>query len=75
MKNFLVILLVLSTVTLCLAKPKWIWLREEEKNGGNFNDEVFARKSGKDEEKPMTKPKCYPPGPHCPPLRLRRKQQ
>jgi hypothetical protein len=53
MKNFLVILLVLSIMTLCLAKPKWIWFDEEEKNGGNFNDEVFARESGKNEENLM----------------------
>jgi hypothetical protein len=64
MKNFLVILLVLSTVTLCLAKPKWIWLREEEKNGGNFNDEVFARENGKNNEN--LKKYCDPAGPHCP---------
>jgi hypothetical protein len=32
-----------STVTLCLAKPKWIWFDDEEKNGGNFNDEVLTR--------------------------------
>jgi hypothetical protein len=53
MKNFLVILLVLSTMTLCLAKPKWIWFDEEEKNGGNFNDEVLAREKGKNEDNLM----------------------
>jgi hypothetical protein len=53
MKNFLVILLVLSTMTLCLAKPKWIWFDEEEKNGGNFNDEVLTREEGKNEENLM----------------------
>ncbi|CAB4009417.1 Hypothetical predicted protein [Paramuricea clavata] len=50
MKNFLVILLMLSTMTLCLAKPKWIWFDEEEKNDGNFNDEVLTREKGKNEE-------------------------
>jgi hypothetical protein len=53
MKNFLVILLVLSAMTLCLAKPKWIWFDEEEKNDGNFNDEVLTREKGKNEENLM----------------------
>jgi hypothetical protein len=53
MKNFLVILLVLSTMTLCLAKPKWIWFDDEEKNGGNFNDEVLTREKGKNDENLM----------------------
>ena len=29
-KNILVILVVLSTISLCLAKPRWIWEDEEE---------------------------------------------
>ena len=29
-KNILVILLVFSTVSLCLAKPRWVWEDEEE---------------------------------------------
>jgi hypothetical protein len=81
MKNFLVILLVLSTMTLCLAKPKWIWFDEEEKNGaGNFNDEVLTREKGKNEENLMkewkkaydrsgklAKSKSGCRGGHCPP--------
>ena len=51
--NFLVILLVLSTVTLCLAKPRWVWLREEENNGGNLNDEELTREIRKNEENLM----------------------
>ena len=48
-KNFLVFLLVLSTMTLCLARPRWVWLREEEKNSENSNDEVFTREIQKDD--------------------------
>ena len=40
-------------MTLCLAKPKWIWFDEEEKNGGNFNDEVLTREKGKNDENLM----------------------
>ena len=43
-------------MTLCLAKPKWIWFDEEEKNGGNFNDEVLTRMEkmeGKNEDNLM----------------------
>ncbi|CAB4000665.1 Hypothetical predicted protein [Paramuricea clavata] len=36
-------------MTLCLAKPKWIWFDEED-NGGNFNDEVLTRGRGKNDE-------------------------
>ena len=43
-KNFLVVLLVFSTVTLCLAKPRWIWLNEEGENDGEWNDEVFKER-------------------------------
>jgi hypothetical protein len=55
-------------MTLCLAKPKWIWFDEEEKNGGNFNDEVFARENGKNNEN--LRKYCDPPAPFC----LRKKQ-
>ncbi len=73
-KNFLVVLLVLSTMTLCLARPRWVWLREEEKNGENLNDEVLTREIEKDDENLMKEWKksntpdlsCVPPGgPHC----------
>ena len=43
-KNVLVVLLVLSTITLCLAKPRWIWRDEEDENDGEWNDEVFKRR-------------------------------
>ena len=49
-KNFLVILLVLSTITLCLARRRWVWLREEEKNGENLKDEVLAREVQNDDQ-------------------------
>jgi hypothetical protein len=39
-KNFLLVLLVLSTITLCLAKPRWVWL--DEKDDGDWNDEVLT---------------------------------
>ena len=73
-KNFLIVLLVLSTMTLCLARPRWVWLREEEKNGENLNDEVLTREIEKDDENLMKEWKksntpdlsCVPPGgPHC----------
>ena len=73
-KNFLVVLLVLSTMTLCLARPRWVWLREEEKNGENLNDEVLTREIEKDDENLIKEwkksntpdPSCVPPGgPHC----------
>jgi hypothetical protein len=51
--NFLVIMLVLSTVTLCLAKPRWVWLREEEKNGRNLKNDVLTREIQKNDENPM----------------------
>jgi hypothetical protein len=52
-------------MTLCLAKPKWIWFDEEEKNGGNFDDEILRRGKGKNEgnlmkewKKDVTTPQC-----------------
>ena len=42
-KKFLVVFLVLSTISLCLAKPRWIWLRDEEKNNEDNNDEIHTR--------------------------------
>jgi hypothetical protein len=42
-----------------LAKPKWIWFDEEEKNGGNFNDEVLTREKGRDEENLKEWKKAY----------------
>ena len=52
-KNFLVVLLVLSTVTLCLARPRWAWLREEEKNGRNLKNGVLTREIQNIDENPM----------------------
>ena len=65
-KNFLVVLLVLSTITLCLAKPRWIWLNEEDENDGEWNDEVSkqgmkARRN--DENLFMKKGRCV--GSNC----------
>jgi hypothetical protein len=58
-KNFLVVLLVLSTITLCLAKPRWVWLdeKDDEKDDGDWNDEVLMRKRGKNEDR-KNKNKC-----------------
>ena len=42
-KKFLVVFLVLSTISLCLAKPRWIWLRDEENNDEDFNTEFLTR--------------------------------
>ncbi len=73
-KNFLIVLLVLSTMTLCLARPRWVWLREEEKNGENSNDEVFTGEIQKDDnlmkegkrkigkKTPCRRPFCVPQG-------------
>ena len=71
-KNFLVFLLVLSTMTLCLARPRWVWLREEEKNSENLNDEALTREIEKDDEnlmkewnkRKMSAPTCQQP--NCP---------
>ena len=53
-KNVLVILLVFSTISLCLAKPRWIWKDEEEdENGGN--DEVMTRETHKNNENLLKK--------------------
>ena len=46
-KKILIILLVLSTISLCLAKPRWIW-EDEEENGG-VNDEDMKRETRKNE--------------------------
>ena len=63
-KNFLLVLLVLSTITLCLAKPRWVWLdeKDDEKDDGDWNDEVLTR--GKNDEDLLKKWKksfavCY----------------
>ena len=77
-KKFMVVFLVLSTISLCLAKPRWIWFRDEEKNVGDFNDEVqtIEKKSGNEikdlgernyrsKNKMTTKPLCSPS--QCPP--------
>ena len=48
-KNFLVVVLVMSTITLCLAKPRWVWLREKN-SGENSKDEEATRKIQKDEK-------------------------
>ena len=29
LKNFLIVLFVLSTVNLCLARPKWLWIGDD----------------------------------------------
>ena len=42
-KKFMVVVLVLSTISLCFAKPRWIWLRDEEKNDEVNNDEIHTR--------------------------------
>ncbi len=57
-KNFLVVLLVLSTISLCLARPRWEFIDEDEKDDyddGNWKDEVSAREAGKNEESVMKK--------------------
>ena len=42
-KNICVILLVFTIVTLCLAKPRWIW--EVEENDENFGNAVRRGKN------------------------------
>jgi hypothetical protein len=51
-KNFLVVLLLLSTASLCLAKPRWVWLFDE-KNGEKSNDAELTREVENDEENLM----------------------
>ena len=53
-KNILVVLLVLSTVSLCLAKPKWIW-KDEEEDENDGNDEVMTRETQKNDENLLKK--------------------
>ncbi len=48
-KNFLVVLLVLSTISLCLARPRWVLMDEDDKDDyddGNWKDEVLTREEG-----------------------------
>ena len=50
--SILVILLVWSTISLCLAKPRWVWKNEEEEKQlderGNLNSDVMEGESLKD---------------------------
>lgn len=47
-KNFIVVLLVLSAVNLCLARPRWIWLDKEKKNDGNdWSNGISTRETKK----------------------------
>lgn len=63
-KNFLVVLLVLSTINLCLAKPRWEWFGEEA------NDETLMEKWKKKipaQEPKEKRGKCeITANPHCP---------
>ena len=52
-KNFLVVLLVLSAISLCLARPRWELIDEDEKDDyddGNWKDEVLTREAKKNDE-------------------------
>ena len=42
-------MLVMSTITLCLAKPSWVWPREKN-SGEKLNDEKSTRKVQNDEK-------------------------
>ena len=42
-------MLVMSTITLCLAKPRWDWLREKN-NDEKLNDEEATRKIQNDDK-------------------------
>ena len=57
-KNFLVVLLVLSTISVCLARPRWVFIDEDQKDDyddGNWKDEVSTREARKNDESLMKK--------------------
>ena len=69
-KSILIIVLVLSTISLCLAKPRWIW-EEEEENGGVIGEDM-KRETRKNERNMGTIRRgqyldgCPPGRPNCP---------